>query len=53
MKYGFFVFILAFMLTMIVYTIVRGSQTLAPYGVLKTAYLVSMILLTVTLFPIQ
>ena len=50
MKYGFFVFILAFMLTMIVYTIVRGSQALAPYGALKTVYLVSMITLTATLF---
>lgn len=50
MKYGFFIFVFVFLLTMIVYTIVRGTQTLAPYGALKTVYLVSMIALTATLF---
>ena len=45
MKYGFFAFIFAFLLTMIVYTIVKGWQVLTPVGSLKTVYAVLMVLL--------
>ena len=45
MKYGFLIFFFAFILSMIVYTIVRGCQVLAPYGYSKTVYLVLMIVL--------
>jgi len=50
MKYGFIIFFFAFILTMIVYTIVRGCQVLAPYGYSKTVYLALMIALTATMF---
>lgn len=50
MKYGFFVFVFVFLLSIIVYTTVRGYQTLAPYGILKTVFLVLMIVLTTMMF---
>ncbi len=50
MKYGFFVFVFVFLLSIFAYTTVRGYQTLASYGVLKTIYLVLMLVLTVTMF---
>lgn len=45
MKYGFFIFIFAFLLTIIAYTLVRGMQALTPVGNLKFVYLGTMVLL--------
>ena len=50
MKYGFFIFVFVFLLSIIAYTTLRGYQTLASYGVLKTIYLGLMIALTATMF---
>ncbi|MHB9056815.1 MAG: metallophosphoesterase [Paludibacteraceae bacterium] len=45
MKYSFFIFIFAFLLTMIAYTLIRGMQALAPAGGGKYIYLGMMLVL--------
>ena len=45
MKYAFFIFIFAFLVLMIIYTIVRGMQASAPVSNLKYVYLATTIVL--------
>ncbi|MDO9153705.1 MAG: hypothetical protein Q7U47_08370 [Paludibacter sp.] len=45
MKYGFFVFALVFLLSLLSYVLFRGWQALQPAGNFRVLYLISSILL--------